>query len=416
MGFQIPLTNPTRHWWFGSSSVTACRVHFHLPEANCTDKDKLDFELFHLKVNGNPELSDYLADLTCKQLEHVYRETAKRIQSSNGYVVEYNPILIFCTGLHNNTACLGSSEQGKAALFYLSSYFSKKKQALEQCLSVLSAACKQTKKFPSIAEDSGTTLRTAQHILTHTLNKLHLKMEVTDYQVAAALLDLPSEMCSDNFSYMKPYDSIVYTAWDKGRQYLERRDDTAWQEYNERLDEMERNTADESGQQQFLHDFIDDDSSNSSAGDGCNDNASRPPSVEPATTERVIVDVDQNGLGHELDIDMFQSLGPAPFYRIDNGRTVAVPYPAHYRFRGKELQFLNRSEYNALVMTKKRRETHCSIRGHIASTQFLYGDSYLLVPFYAQFLRSKQHILLCAGKPPKPPGLRPTEPEREQKQ
>jgi hypothetical protein len=32
-------------------------------------------------------------------------------------------------------------------------------------------------------------------------------------------------------------------------------------------------------------------------------------------------------VGHELDIDMFQSLGPAPFYRIDNGRTVAVPYP-----------------------------------------------------------------------------------------
>ena len=387
-----------------------------LPEANSTDKDKLQFELSYLKVNDNPELSDYLANLTCEQLNRVYQETAKRIESSNGYVVEYSPILTFCTGSHNNSACLGSSEQGKAALFYLSSYFSKNKQALDQCLSVLSAACKQTKKFPSTAKDSGTTLRTAQHILTHTLNNLHLKMEVTDYQVAAALLDLPSEMCSDNFSYMKPHDSIVYTAWDKGHKYLEKRDDTDWQEYNERLDEMERNTADESEQQQSLHDFIDDDSNSSSAGDDYNDHASRPPSVEPATTERVIVDVDHNGVGHELDIDMFQSLGPAPFYRIDNGRTVAVPYPVHYRFRGKELQFLNRSEYNALVITKKRRETHCSTKGHIASTQFLYGDGYLLGPFFAQFLRSKHHILLCAGKPPKPPGLRPSEPGREQKQ
>jgi hypothetical protein len=107
-------------------------------------------------------------------------------------------------------------------------------------------------------------------------------MEVTDYQMAAALLDLPSEICSDNFLYMKPYNGIAYTAWDKGCRYLEGRGKRAWQEYNEFLDEMERSTADKSGQQWSLCDFIDDDSSNSSAGDGCNDDTSDLPSVEPA--------------------------------------------------------------------------------------------------------------------------------------
>jgi hypothetical protein len=121
--------------------------------ANCMDEDKLDLELSHLEVTVNLELSDYLAGLTCEQLDRVYRETAERIECSNGYVVEYNPILTFYMGSHNNSACLGSSEQGKAALFFLSSYFSKNKQALEQCLSNLSATRKETKQFRSTAKD-----------------------------------------------------------------------------------------------------------------------------------------------------------------------------------------------------------------------------------------------------------------------
>jgi hypothetical protein len=125
-----------------------------MPGLDETEEQQSELELSKLEVKGNPELNKYLAGLSCDQLHRLYKEVAKRIERANGNVVEYNPILTYCTGSHNNAACLGSSEQGKAALFYLSSYFSKNKQALEQCLSILRAACHETKKFPSKAEDT----------------------------------------------------------------------------------------------------------------------------------------------------------------------------------------------------------------------------------------------------------------------
>jgi len=99
---------------------------------------------------------------------------------------------------------LGSAEQGKSALFYIASYIAKNKVALEQCLTVLNKAISHVNKYPSkYTPEQGKTVKhgTVKHILERTLNQLNLLMEISEYQAAAALLDLPTEISSDNFVF-----------------------------------------------------------------------------------------------------------------------------------------------------------------------------------------------------------------------
>jgi hypothetical protein len=44
-----------------------------------------------------------------------YQEVLVRVSTSNGMVVESNPLLSFCTGSHNNATPLGSTEQANGA-------------------------------------------------------------------------------------------------------------------------------------------------------------------------------------------------------------------------------------------------------------------------------------------------------------
>ena len=107
-------------------------------------------------------------------------------------------------GCHNAAFMLGSSEQAKGALFYIANYVAKSKVALEQCFTVLNQVTNHVKKHPSNADDSGTTRRTSMHVLQRTLNRLNLLMEVSDYQVAAALIGLPTEITTGIFTYFSP--------------------------------------------------------------------------------------------------------------------------------------------------------------------------------------------------------------------
>ena len=77
-----------------------------------------------------------------------------------------------------------------------------------------------SKKYPSMVyqnpeledlkKQSSKGTRTSQHIIARVLNKLNVMKEFSDYQVAAALMDLPSEITSDKFSYVSPIACMAY--------------------------------------------------------------------------------------------------------------------------------------------------------------------------------------------------------------
>jgi hypothetical protein len=303
---------------------------------------------------------------------------------SNTNIATYNPVLSLCTGSHNNTSLLGSEEQANAAVFYICPYLGKVKFPLQHSLSILNMNLDHIQKFPSTAEDTGTNKRTAKHVLQRTLNKMMLKMELSDFQVAADLLGLPCVIRSDQFAYLDPMASMAYQTL---VQFNEDSED--------RLEEMIR----------MLSPLITDS----------NENEVEPgeETMEISETEESedMEDISEEINGQDRTFkydkqDLLQQLGRMQLFTYEtDGDPIKdiVPVAALYPNRGEGLQSLNRYEYAALVKVDKRRENPRRIR----RTQYEFGRSFAPASQYAQFLQAKQRTVVFTSKPPPPPGTAP---------
>ena len=170
-------------------------------------------------VDGNQdplskEMKHILEVKEAASVDRFYKEVRRRIPEANGMVTESSPILSKVAGCHNAAMLLGSMEQGKSALFYIANYIAKSKVAFEQCFTVLEKVIEHNEKYPSTAPDSGTQERKTKHVLQRTLNQLNLLMEISDYQAAAALIGLPTEITTDIFSYFTPSAAISMNDFD----------------------------------------------------------------------------------------------------------------------------------------------------------------------------------------------------------
>ena len=76
-----------------------------------------------------------------------------------------------------------------------------KKNQVDLCDSfdLLVEASEHETKYPSTAEDSSSTTRRVQYILTRVLNKLNNLIEVSDTQAVAGLVRFDAGQCSDIF-------------------------------------------------------------------------------------------------------------------------------------------------------------------------------------------------------------------------
>jgi hypothetical protein len=339
-----------------------------------------------------------------------------KIENANGYMVEYVKLISMLTGAHNNALTLGSEEQSNSALFYVTNYVCKKKVELEQCLAVLASAKKHVDEYPSCAADSGTPQRTAQHMLTRTLNRCNLLMECSDYQVAAALLELPTEIVSESFAYINPGDCMSLIEQDKNFRKMVAHDDAEFAAENDALD----------ARQEEEEAKMKDDDSVDSVGDSFivpDDVSCEAPLSECGGSDRADEPIDElNPDGRRTEEtdsrdyvfyeEMFASLGPAPFYQLpeDGGTSIPVPYPVHYKHRGKELGLMNRHEYAILVKVKilpstKKEDTETW--GRCKSRRYPLGEGHVLRATHNQLIKSKIPTLICCGKVPRYPGVLP---------
>ena len=153
---------------------------------------------------------EWISKCDDNQLLLVYRELMKRLPRANGYISTYNEVASYCTGSHCNFQLLGSDEQARGAIFYICPYMGKEKVPLEQCVTILGQAMKHIERYKSRAGDSGSNFRKSVHLMERCLNRMNLMMELSDYQIAAALLKLPSVISSEKFSYWTPGSSQAY--------------------------------------------------------------------------------------------------------------------------------------------------------------------------------------------------------------
>ena len=145
-------------------------------------------------------------------MKEFYVRLLQGLKTANQYAVEHNVILLYCTGSHNNTSFLGGKEQSKSAIYYIELYMAKEKASLTACITILEKSKKEIMIYPSKEWDLAINLRErlTKHFLAKVIKKLNAFIELSDYEVAAYLLNILSIVSSENFQYCETYGTIDY--------------------------------------------------------------------------------------------------------------------------------------------------------------------------------------------------------------
>jgi len=141
-------------------------------------------------------------------LRECLRHVAEDLHCRNGKLVQYNLAFTALTGSNTAPYFLGTVEQSRAAMFYIVKYVTKDKTPLAACLPVLMDAKRHIDKYPSVAENTGDTIRTAQHFLTRTLNSCSGNLEIGSCQGSSISLGHAGTFSSHKFTHMFPWDVL----------------------------------------------------------------------------------------------------------------------------------------------------------------------------------------------------------------
>jgi len=392
-------------------------------------------------------------DATLEQQAEMYETVQRKLPLANGFVAAFNPGISFATGSHNNICLLGSLAQAKSAMFYLIPYQGKNKYPLEESLSILEHALNHIHRFKSKARDKGTIQRTVKHLLTRVLNQMHLHMEISDWQVAGALLDLPSMFMSDLFSYGNP---LAMASLHTQMEMDEDRADAFHRLCNEIAEIRERTARQEQGDATRTNNVdpqnhltpgnlqgFDPNPTNSGM-DTNNQGIPVPslvtdpvpvpvvgpinaggaaPAMVPGDMGDFIVDdagsgvpaqgdpvpnetrpYQQDAVAQDFGYIIKLKLGPTEARKIE-----LIPATSTFYFRGKALQEMNYYEYLACVdfinqPPSPKRDNPLNFK---AQTQFKTHPSFMGYFDSYHVVRRKQHTPLLTGKIPPHPGDAP---------
>ena len=211
----------------GSHGKVACRMAN--PQPICTELNGHTGPIELHAENDNDGPKQVLGKITAKLVttSHVApaRETEEDFMKNAFRPIDPRPILwelgregingdgrdecvvpystAFSATSMSNTAIVpvGSTEQAKAVCFYLLKYITKDSAALENTRLLVHEAVKHVNKFPSTADDTGTTERTTKHLLNRIVNSIAGAQEISGQMAATALLKKPSCFASDGFWY-----------------------------------------------------------------------------------------------------------------------------------------------------------------------------------------------------------------------
>ena len=365
---------------------------------------KYHYKLMTSKLKG---VTDSLHELNLYDLKVLYGLVSKHLPERNGKVVEFNPYLTSVLGCNSNLIYLGSSEQSKSALFYIGPYINKDGVKIIDALPILLKAREDALKYPSIAEDSNTTKRHAQHVLTRAINKMNGLIEVSDTQIAASLLKMDASLCSESFVTCNTtaYENFVDTDVRRGINL-----DHDELDCSDNVDAMDKDEIADELQNMFYS--KDRESGDASDEDDLGHDESSMHSITQSLNE-------EEDYEDESDDDFAfinASFGFCPFFKMNDGTKQPISYAALYRYRGKALGNLNRYEYSALVQvvqTKNESNDTCT-SGRSSSKRFPFEKGLGIENNYHQCLRSKAMTPKFTRSPPAPPKNMPHPPDLDE--
>jgi hypothetical protein len=379
----------------------------------------------HLSFMNEIEINNiviHLEGMDVQDLRVLYNTVSEKLKDRNGYVADYNPTLAGMLGSHSNALLLGSHEQSKVAAHYVGPYVDKYKTSLAESIEVVHESLEHATQYPSIAEDAGTKSRFVQHVLTAIMNRLGCLMEITDTQISGALLGLTVGICSDSFTVC---DTDAYLNFIKNEQ--------KYQDYDSSNDSDENYTNDSSSE----NDNNDDENSMDEFIVSDKEEEDEPDQIlrsllessdDEGTNNDPLLNRIKNTLNQMENVTtdlpraklLRKAYGACPLYRVDNGTTlVAIPWPFHYRWRGKALENINRIEYCGTVLTKKNKKSDndnspSNVAAHLqyksgrkASVTYEFGKGMEIQPTHHQTMRSNQCTVKFYKGTPQHPGQKP---------
>lgn len=278
----------------------------------------------------------------------------KMLPLQNMLVSAFNKTVMACVPSNQNAVQLSCDNAAKAMSYYLSGYVGKDSNALKASLSMFIAAQAYIDQHPSVAPDTGTAKRTAQHLLTNTCNRITGAMEVSDQQAAMTVLGHTADLSSAPFWRCMVMPAVKYVqSLRPPRPVVPAADGNA-------SDGVERIAA-------LEHDA---------------------PAINP----------------DEVDVS-------EPVY--DAGTSVkSVPQHINYAERGDELRALSLYDYCRLVLIKpiaasaaqsEQHQQRQTGAGRQCNRQFRFNEAHPLHGSHVQTLRSKICTVVVRPSPPRMP-------------
>jgi hypothetical protein len=287
------------------------------------------------------QLITELHGMKFEDLKLLYSYVSKSLRERNGLVADFNVLLTSLLSCNTNSLFLGSVQQSKGALFYIGPYICKNGVQIIDSFDLLIKAQDYAMKYPSVTEDSSTSKRFVQYIMTRVINKMNSLMEVSDTQAAAALLGMDAGMCSDIFTSFDANSHLQYVYDEKMKS-----------RYGCDDDEQELMSCDTSDDDGSLDSFIvHDDTDTECEEDENSENVCHQQNESIMINEGERDEADCLFEMSGLEGTGYLGTGYCPIYKVDNGkRLAAVPNTKLYSFRGAALADLSRFEYE----TQKR--------------------------------------------------------------
>ena len=322
-------------------------------------------------------------ELAAEQVVKVYNHISEGLPSCNGLVTEFNDTIMHLTGSAVNCILLENTTQSKSALFYLAPYIGKPKVDLARSLTTLNEAAKDVKKYPS-----------------RTLNSLNKCMEVSDAQAVLGFFDAGSHIKSHQFSYYGAKDAVQFVTKEayKSSMAIETDDDLLFSGASQG---HESSPLDDDRDDSFIDktddysNLFDDDTSSNQGTHGDIGAFLATSGIDPASVER--------------DYQAKAKIYSIPCDSGDGSKKLPVCYQTNYRYTGENLAMLSRHEYFALVAVKEKPNlsntgvSNHTKRGRKKNAVFEFDKGHPLHATHAQYLRSKQPVVIFSGKPPPHP-------------
>ena len=125
-------------------------------------------------------------------------------------IVDHNKALCVCVRCNTAVLALGGAKDGVAATHYSCKYCTKGPVDLQESVPMVHAARAAILRHPSRADDVGTGMRSAQHLMTRLANMMTGLQEYSEQQAAAALLGIPSSHSNLRHGYVYVWQAIRF--------------------------------------------------------------------------------------------------------------------------------------------------------------------------------------------------------------